>query len=60
MVNLRTLGDLKKEGKDEKDKEGVNRQSYVGGEKSGLMVEDDRGSILDKIVNKAKTEAEQG
>lgn len=38
MNNLRTLGDLKK---DDKKKEGKNRESYVGGERSGLMVEDD-------------------
>ncbi len=57
MSNLRTFGDLKGEKKD--NKEGQNRQSYVGGEKSGLLVEDDRGSILDKIVNKAKEEAEK-
>ena len=42
MSNLRTFGDLKKSG-DDKDKK--NRESYVGGEKSGLMVEDDRKSI---------------
>lgn len=56
MNNLRTMSDLKKDDNEKKD--GTNRQSYVGGEKSGLMVEDNRDSILDKIVKKAKGEAE--
>ena len=56
MSNIRNLGDLKGE---KKDKDTKNRQNYVGGEKSGLMVEDDKGSILDKIVNKASREAEK-
>jgi hypothetical protein len=42
MSNLRTLGDLKKS--DDK-KDGKNRESYVGGEKSGLLVEDGNKSI---------------
>ena len=43
MVNLKTLDDLKKDGKPKVDAN--NRQSYVGGEKSGLMVEDDSKRI---------------
>lgn len=41
MANLRTLGDLNKD-KNQKNKD--NRESYVGGEKSGLLVEDGKGS----------------
>lgn len=52
MDNLKTMGDLKNK---DKKKEGNNKQSYVGGEKSGLLVEDNNDNdILNKIVNKAK------
>ncbi len=52
-MNIKTIGDMKKDGKKQ---DGVNRQSYVGGEKSGLMVEDD---IQDQIIRKAMEEAQK-
>lgn len=52
MVNLRTIGDLKGEGN--KDELKQNRQSYVGGEKSGLLVEDNNKSISEKILKMAQ------
>lgn len=39
-MNIKSFSDMNKD--KNKDKEYINRQSYVGGEKSGLLVEDDK------------------
>ena len=49
-MNIRGLGDVKKEIKDEKNKK--NRETYAGGESSGLAIENPN-DISSKIVNKA-------
>lgn len=48
MSNFKTLGDINK-----KKDENKNRESYVGGEQSGLAVEDDPGLVGD-IIRKAQ------
>ena len=53
-MQLRTLGDMKKE---EKGKKGVT--SYTGGEKSGLAVEDQEVvKLMEKASLNSKTEEE--
>lgn len=37
-MNIKSFSDMKKDS--DKNKEPINKQNYVGGEKSGLMVED--------------------
>lgn len=52
MSNIRGLGDY---GKDEKNKDKKKKESYIGGEKSGLAVEDaSDDDDLQKIVKRAK------
>lgn len=51
MANINSLGNLNNNNKKE---DSANRKTYVGGEKSGLYVEDNKDDLVNKIVNKAK------
>ncbi len=49
-MNFKTMAEMRKE-QDDDNKD--NRESYVGGKKSGLAVED-RADITSKIMKQAK------
>lgn len=50
MSNIKGLGDFSKDKGDNKDKK---KESYIGGQKSGLAVED-ADDDLQKLVSRAK------
>ena len=55
-MNFRTIGDLNKK---DKKKHPKTTESYIGGEKSGLAVENP-GDPLSDIVNQAKKNSQGG
>ncbi len=56
MSNIKGLGDYNKDSdKDKKDPKKKKQETYIGGEKSGLAVQD-RDDDLEKLVSRARQE----
>jgi hypothetical protein len=53
-MNFRTMADMRKENDKKKKKNPKNTESYTGGEKSGLAVENNADDDISSLVAKAR------